>query len=94
MSLNSYKQHKLNKQKIWLDNYGAGFHATPLEVHTYWNEIIKLEEKSKKHHSELSQNKHKDLYNNLSDTAGNTKLNKKYTKFSADFGSLLVLPTN
>lgn len=40
-------RHKLTKDekpKIWLDNYGAGNDASPLEVHVYWSEIMKLEE--------------------------------------------------
>ena len=49
------------KRKIWLDNYGAGNNANPLEAHFYWNEIIKLEDKSKKYHE--SKDTHKDIYN-------------------------------
>ena len=46
------QERKESKPKIWLDNYGAGFSASPLEVHSYWNEIVQLEEKSKKFHLE------------------------------------------
>ena len=42
------------KQTIWIDNYGAGNNASPLEVHTYWNEVMKSEQKSKKYHKDQS----------------------------------------
>ena len=57
------KKSSDKKKLIWLDNYGAGNQANPLEVHFYWNEIIKLEDKSRRYHENQKKELYKDLYN-------------------------------
>ena len=78
------QERKESKPKIWLDNYGAGFSASPLEVHSYWNEIVQLEEKSKKFHLEQNALVHKDLYNlhHSKELCRDTNTKKHGTRFS------------
>ncbi|CDW78713.1 UNKNOWN [Stylonychia lemnae] len=83
-----------DKPKIWLDNYGAGNNASPLEVHVYWHEIMKLEKNSKKHHYEQNELRHRDLYNSYIPPKNNNDTMLKDTRFTSDFGKILVTPTS
>lgn len=84
------------KLKIWIDNYGAGSKATPLEVHTYWHEIIKLEDKSKRYHQGKNDKLHKDLYNSYNPAAHGLDSSNvgRNGMFRQDYSKILVVPTN
>eukprot|EP00347_Sterkiella_histriomuscorum_P007920 403347056 len=66
------KNQQDDKPKIWLDNMGAGENVSPLEVHTYWHEKLKLEDKYKKHHHEQNAFKHRDIYNSYKPSSAAT----------------------
>ena len=54
----------------WIDNYGAGEKASPLEVHTYWHEIIKQQTRGEKHHTHIKKKNYKDQYNSYAPSNG------------------------